>query len=93
MLKPSPYSHITKGLRRGGVVVRASVLQSVDLVESYQRLQKMVFTAFLLDVKYEKENGKKNRASLPVLSLEKALNGISLSLCNPQVADRAIYPT
>ena len=67
-------------------MVRASVLQSVDLefisqVKSYQKTLKMVFIAYLLGAQQNRDSVKNKSASLLVVSLGKVLNGMPPSLC------------
>ena len=64
-------------------MVRASALQSLDLwlnllVESYQKIKKIVFTAFLLGAWHLGEVVDNKSASFLVESFGKALNGTSL---------------
>ena len=72
-------------------MVRASASQSVDLgfislVESYQKtFKKMVFTTSLLDAQHITDSVENKAASLLVVSLGKALNGIPPSLCGRQM--------
>ena len=77
----APYSSLVSN-RKDGVVVRASTLQSVDwgsipLLSHTKRLQKMVSTAFLLGMRHIWEVVENKLASLLVVSLVKALNGMS----------------
>ena len=56
----SPITSISKQNWRDGVVVRASALQSVNLgfiplVESYEKIFKMIFTASLLGAQHRKK--------------------------------------
>ena len=72
-----------------GVVVRASVSQSVDLgfiplVKSYQKTLKIVFTAFLFGVRHLGDVVESKPASSLVVSLGKALYGTP----QPFVKDR-----
>ena len=69
-------------------MVRASASPPVDLgfisqVESY--FKKMVFTASLLGAQHNRDNVENKPASLLVVSLGKALNGIPPSSCGRQV--------
>ena len=75
-------------------MVRASASQSVDLgfislVESYQ---KMVFTASLLGAQHIRDSVKNKPASLLVVSLGKALNGMPPSLCGRQMVGPSSLP-
>ena len=77
--------------RCNGVVVRASVSQSVDmefnpLVLSHQKTLKMVCTAFLLGAWYLGDVVENKSASSLVMSLGKALNRTPPPLCGRQVA-------
>ena len=79
------------------MVVRASASQSVDLgfislVESYQRTLKMVFTASLLDAQHIRDSVENKPASLLVVSLGKALNGMPPSLCGRQMVGPSSLP-
>ena len=83
--------------RRGGVVVRASASQSVDLgfislVESYQKTLKMVFTASLLGAQHIRDSVENKPASLLVVSLGKALNGMPPSSCGRQIVRPSSLP-
>ena len=64
-----------------GRVVRASASGAVDLGLIPSRIQlmtiKLVFTAFLLDAQHYRNNVANKSASLLVVSLGKALNGIN----------------
>ena len=67
--------------RRDGIGVRASASQSVDLgfiplVESYRKTLKMVSTASLLGARHLWDVVENKPASLLVVSLGKALNGM-----------------
>ena len=78
------------------MVVRASASQLVDLglilqVESYQNTNKMVFTAFLFGAQHRDNVGNKS-ASLLVVFLGKAYNGMPPSLCGRQVAGPSSLP-
>ena len=79
-------------------MVRASALQSVDLgfislVESYQKtLKKMVFTASLLGAQHIRDSVENKPASLLVVSLGKALNGMPPSLCGRQMVGPSSLP-
>ena len=71
-------------------MVRASALQSVDLVfifqvESHQKTLKMVSTASLLGARHIRDSVENKPASLLVVSLGKALNGMPPSLCGRQM--------
>ena len=83
--------------RRDGVMVRASALQSVDLGFVFQlghakRLQKMVFTAFLLGAQHNRDSVENKPASLLVVSLGKTLNGMPPSLCGRQAVGPSSLP-
>ena len=78
-------------------MVRASASQSVDLgfifhVESYQKTLKMVFTASLLGALHIRDSVENKPASLLVVSLDKALNGMPLSLCGRQMVGPSSLP-
>ena len=97
----SPQSRINKSYcehRRDGVVVRASASQSVDLgfislVESYLKtLKKMVFTASLLGAQQIRDSVENKPASLLVVSLGRALNGMPPSLCGRQMVGPSSLP-
>ena len=74
----------TSNHRRGGVVVRGSASQSVDLssfpeTSHTKRIKKMVFTASLLGAQHNKDSVENKPASLLVVYLDKTLNGMPLS--------------
>ena len=52
----------------------------------------MIFTAFLLGVQYKMHSEENNPASLLAVCLDKAHNGMPLSLCGRQVAGPSILP-
>ena len=84
------YSQLSHN-RCDGVVVRASALQSIDLgfisqVESYQK------DFCLLGAQQNRDSVENKPASLLVVSLGKALNGIPLSLCGRQVVGPSSLP-
>ena len=68
-------------------MVRASVLQSVDLGGSFpklsrtKRLLKMEFIVFLLGAQLKRDSVENKPVSLLVVSLAKTLNGMPPSLC------------
>ena len=71
-------------------MVRASALQSVDLgfisqVKSYQKTLKMVFTASLLGAQHIRDSVENKPASLLVVSLSKALNGMPVFMWQTDV--------
>ena len=71
-------------------MVRASASQSVDwgsfpLSSHTKRLLKMVFTASLLGAQQIRDSVENKPASLLVVSLGKALNGMPPSLCGRQM--------
>ena len=77
--------------RRDGVVVGASALQSVDLgfipkVESYQKTLKNSIHSVPAWRSARRDSVENKLASLFVVSLGKALNGMPTSLCGRQVA-------
>ena len=83
--------------RRDGVVVRASVSQSVNLgfiplVESYQKTFKNGIYSFLAWRSARRDSVENKLASLLVVSLGKALNGMPPSSCGRHVAGRSSLP-
>ena len=90
-------SHNVYEHRRDGVVVRASASQLVDLglisqFESYQKTLKIVFTASLLGAQHIRNSVENKPASLLVVSLGKALNGMPPSLCGTQMVGPSSLP-
>ena len=78
-------------------MVRASASQSVapgfiSLVELYQKTLKMVFTASLLGALQNRDSVENKPASLLVVSLSKALNGMPPSLCRRQMVGPSSLP-
>ena len=78
-------------------MVKASASQSVDLgfifpVESYQKTLKMVFTASLLGAQHNRDIMGNKTASLLVVSLGKARNGMPPSLCGKQMVKSSSQP-
>ena len=78
-------------------VVRASALQSVDLefipqVESYQKTLKSGIHSSLLGAQHKRDSVEKKPASLLVVSLGKALNGMLPSLCGRKVVRPSSLP-
>ena len=70
-------------------MVTASALQSVDpefisKLSHTKRLLKMVFTASLFGAQQNRDSVENKPASLLVVSLVKALNGMPPSLCGKQ---------
>ena len=61
-------------------------------VESHRRLLQMVFTASMLDAKQEMNIVEKKPASSLVLSLGKAINGISLFYVTNRCCGNAVLP-
>ena len=86
--------------RRDGVVVRASASQPADLgfvslVESYQKTLKNgihSFPAWLSAPKGWRPSVENKPASLLVVSLGKALNGMPPSLCGRQMVGPSSLP-
>ena len=83
--------------RRDGVVVRASVSQSVDLgfisqVESYQKTLKNGIHSFPAWRSHIRDSVENKPASLLVVSLGKALNGTPPSLCGKQMVGPSSLP-
>ena len=75
--------------RCNGVVIGESASQSVDL---RCLLKKMVFTFSLLGAQHKRDIVENKPASLLVMSLDKALNGMPPSLCGRQVAGPSSLP-
>ena len=83
--------------RRDGVVVRASASQSVDQefisqIESYQKTLKMVLTASLLGAQRNRDCVENKPASLLVMFLGKALNGMPPSSCGRPMVGPSSLP-
>ena len=83
--------------RRDGVVVRASASQSVDLgfiplVESYQKTLKNVIHSFPAWRSAHRDSVENKPASLLVVSLGRALNGMPPSLCGRQMVGPSSLP-
>ena len=83
--------------RRYGVVIRASALQSVDLqfiiqVKSYQKTSKNGIHSFLVWRLAHRNSVENKPASLLVVSLGKALNGMPPPSCGRQVAGPSSLP-
>ena len=84
--------------RRDGVVVKASASQLVDLgfislVESYQKTSKNGIHSFPAWRSAHRDSVENKPASLLVVSLGKALNGMPPSLCGRQMVGQAFYPS
>ena len=80
-----------------GVVFRASASQSVDLgllpqVDSYQKTLKNDIHNSLAWRSAHRDSVEKKLSSLLVVSLGKALNGMSLSPCGRQMAGPSSLP-
>ena len=79
-------------------MVRASASQSVDLGFIFSSrvipkdFKKWYFTASLFGAQHKKNSAENKPASLLVVSLVKALNGMPPSLCGTQVAGRSSIP-
>ena len=83
--------------RRDGVVVRASASHSVDLgfisqVESYQKTLKNGIHSFPAWRSAHRDCVENKPASLLVVSLVKALNGMPPSLCGRQMVGPSSLP-
>ena len=84
--------------RRDGVLVRGSASQSVDLgfislVESHQKTLKNGIHSFpAWRSAYKRDSVESKPASLLVLSLGKALNGMPPSLCGRQMVGPSSLP-
>ena len=70
---------------RYGVVIGGSTSQSVNL-GFISKLEKMVFGASLLGAQHKRYGVENKPASLLVVSLGKAFNGMPPSLCGRQMA-------
>ena len=91
----SPSHHVANW--GDGAVVRASASQSVDLgfislVESYQKTLKNGTTASLLGAQHLRDSVENKPASLLVVSLGKALNGMPPSSYGRQMVGPSSLP-
>ena len=90
-------NHSYERHRRNDTVVKASASQSVDLgfispSSVIPKTLKMVFTASLLGAQHKRNSAENKPASLLVVSLGKALNGMPPSLCDKQMVKLSTLP-
>ena len=90
-------NEIALNYRCDGVVVRAPALQSVDLgfisqVESHEKTLRNGIHSFSAWRPVHRHSVENKLASLLVVSLVEALNGMPPSPCGREVAGQAVYP-